>query len=86
VEAAFGLYGMHGNVLPWVEDCVHGNYNGAPEDGSAWTEGGYCNGRVVRGGSWSNDPSHLRSAYRGWSTTDDRGNALGFRVGRTLTP
>ena len=36
---AFGLHDMHGNVWEWVEDCWHGDYNGAPTDGSAWLEG-----------------------------------------------
>ena len=47
----FGLYDMAGNVLQWVQDCYHGNYDGAPTDGSAWTSGD-CSNRVVRGGSW----------------------------------
>ena len=40
--------------------------------------------RVVRGGSWNNNPQNLRSANRNRNTTDNRNNNLGFRVGRTL--
>jgi formylglycine-generating enzyme required for sulfatase activity len=82
---AFGLHDMHGNVWEWVEDCYHENYNQAPTDGSAWTTGD-CSTRVVRGGSWVNDPVDLRSADRVWYTPNGRGYFLGFRVGRTLLP
>jgi hypothetical protein len=41
--------------------------------------------RVVRGGSWNNNPQNLRSANRNRNTTDNRNNNLGFRVGRTLS-
>jgi formylglycine-generating enzyme required for sulfatase activity len=82
---AFGLHDMHGNVVEWVEDCFHGNYDGAPADGSAWTTGS-CSQRVVRGGSWKYNPEFLRSAQRNWINTELRYIDLGFRVGRTLTP
>jgi formylglycine-generating enzyme required for sulfatase activity len=82
---AFGLFDMAGNVWQWVQDCYHDNYNGAPANGSAWTAGD-CSRRVVRGGSWQSDPEVIRSADRGWDSTDDRRNDLGFRVGRTLIP
>ncbi len=83
---AFALHDMHGNVFEWVEDCMHGNYEGAPEDGSAWTEGGDCNNRALRGGSWFGNSDFLRSANRGGYSTDGRNVIVGFRVGRTLTP
>ncbi len=41
--------------------------------------------RVVRGGSWNNNPRRLRAANRNRNTTDNRNNNLGFRVGRTLS-
>ena len=62
----FGLHDVHGNVWEWVEDCWHGDYEGAPTDGSAWTSGGDCGSRVLRGGSWYFVPGFLRSANRDW--------------------
>jgi Sulfatase-modifying factor enzyme 1 len=41
--------------------------------------------RVVRGGSWNNNPQNLRSANRNRNTTDNRNNNLGFRLGSTLS-
>ena len=67
-----------------VEDVWHDNYGGAPMDGSAWYRGGDDSRRVVRGGSWNNNPQNLRSANRNRNTTDNRNNNLGFRVGSTL--
>ena len=81
---AFGLHDVHGNVQEWVEDCWHGNYNGAPTEGSAWTSGGDCSRRVLRGGSWYYGPQNLRSADRSWDSSGDRGSFAGFRVARTL--
>jgi formylglycine-generating enzyme required for sulfatase activity len=80
---SWGLYQVHGNVWEWAEDCYHDSYQGAPTDGSAWTS---CSVHVVRGGSWSNGPRYLRAAIRLWYPSDWRGNDIGFRVGRTLTP
>ena len=83
----FGLYDMVGNVLEWVEDCVHDSYDGAPTDGSAWIEGGNCNGRFVRAGAWDRPPDIARSAFRGWrGTTAVRFDNRGFRLARTLAP
>ena len=81
----FGLYDMVGNVWEWTEDCYHDSYNGAPADGIAWTRGDCGGRRVVRGGSWGNNPQSLRSAGRDGGATDDRSNGSGFRVGRTLS-
>ena len=79
---AFGLYDVHGNVTEWVEDCRHGDYRGAPSDGTAWTRGGDCGLRGLRGGSWGQNP--VRSANRDWLTTGNRFILTGFRVSRAL--
>jgi formylglycine-generating enzyme required for sulfatase activity len=81
----WGLHDLHGNVDEWVEDCWHDNYIGAPTDGSAWAQGS-CQARVLRGGSWNSYPRFLRSAVRGSNDSGNRGDTLGFRVARTLTP
>jgi formylglycine-generating enzyme required for sulfatase activity len=81
---AFGLYDMSGNVWQWVEDWHHNNYGGAPADGSAWVSGGVQNNRVLRGGSWDENPSRLRSANRNGRTPDYRYNGYGFRLARAL--
>jgi formylglycine-generating enzyme required for sulfatase activity len=78
-----GLYQVHGNLYDWVEDCYHDGYRGAPSDGSAWISED-CSLRVVRGGSWIDDPRTLRSAYRLKVSNVFRFRNLGFRVARTL--
>lgn len=82
----FGLQHMLGNVAEWVEDCYHDSYRGAPSAATAWNDGAVCAScnRVVRGGSWFDDPGRLRSADRdlypsGYCTT-----GLGFRLVQDL--
>lgn len=82
---AFGLYELHGNVWEWVEDVWHDSYTGAPTDGTVWKSGGDAARRVLRGGSWYNNPRNLRSADRSKGTLVDRNNILGFRIARTFT-
>ncbi|WP_243903189.1 formylglycine-generating enzyme family protein, partial [Aetokthonos hydrillicola] len=77
---AFGLYGMHGNVLEWCADHWHENYVGAPNDGSAWLSDNKNAKRVARGGSWDVDPSYCRSARRSRYLPDVRQRTVGFRV------
>ena len=79
---SFGLYDMHGNVWEWTQDCWNDNYVGAPTDGSSWTER-FCSLLVVRGGSWFNYQSGLRSGGRFRYSSRFRNDNVGFRVART---
>ena len=79
------LHDMSGNVWEWVQDCWNDSHQGAPADGRSRAEG-TCNSRVVRGGSWSVEPGHLRTASRSGNSAGNRYINLGFRIARTLTP
>ena len=74
----FGLYDMHGNVWEWCLDVYHDSYNGAPVDGSAWTD--VSGSRVVRGGSWISRADALRSAVRERGEEEFESAGIGFRV------
>lgn len=82
---AFGLFDMLGNVGELVEDCQHLSYQGAPDDGSAWTSG--CDlfhgskMAIYRGGSFNSGAVAVRPTYRGHAGTKNRSAvAEGFRI------
>jgi formylglycine-generating enzyme required for sulfatase activity len=79
----WGFYQVHGNVYDWVEDCWNGNYDGAPSDGSAWTNGN-CDVHVLRGGAFSRAAQTARSAARLWSGSPNRMTYMSLRVARTM--
>ncbi|MFN7894852.1 MAG: formylglycine-generating enzyme family protein, partial [Cyanobacteriota bacterium] len=82
----WGVHDIHGNVWEWCADHWHGNYEGAPEDGSAWIDEeakeneNSMNRRLLRGGSWFYGPGDCRSACRDLCHPDDRNDIIGFRV------
>jgi formylglycine-generating enzyme required for sulfatase activity len=84
----FELHDLTGNVWEWVEDCVHGTYEGAPQEGSAWLEQneGECGRRVLRGGSWGNTPVDLRVSNRNGYGADSRNSLIGFRLAQDREP
>ena len=77
---SFGLHDMHGNVWEWCEDPWHENYEGAPIDGSVWNPSNDSGSKVLRGGSWIDNPGYCRSAYRYYGTSDLLRRFIGFRV------
>jgi formylglycine-generating enzyme required for sulfatase activity len=77
----WGLHDMHGNVWEWCEDDYHSTYEGVPNDGSAWVDTDReSSNRLLRGGSWADNPEYCRSACRDDDTRDYRFNIIGFRV------
>ena len=83
---AWGLHDMHGNVREWCLDHFHESYEGAPVDGRAWLdpvkaeEEDNKKRRLLRGGSWNDDPGDCRSAYRNRNLPDFAVGNVGFRV------
>jgi formylglycine-generating enzyme required for sulfatase activity/serine/threonine protein kinase len=80
---AFGLYDTAGNIAEWVQDCWNESYLGAPADGSAWMRGN-CSLHGLRGGSYGNKATYVRSSSRFRYDSDVRYEANGFRVLREL--
>jgi formylglycine-generating enzyme required for sulfatase activity len=80
---SFGLNDMLGNVLQWTEDCWRPDYNGAPIDGSARTDGN-CSERELRGSSWFTTPTYVRADYRNHFAVDYRTSSVGIRLIRDI--
>ena len=79
---AWGLYDMSGNVWEWKQDCWNDNYNGALDDGGAWTAGQCSVGRVLRGGSWLNYPQVASVTSRSRYVASIRSSSYGFRLAK----
>ncbi len=64
----YGLYDMHGNAAEWVLDGYSANGYQKLNEGTEYIKTNQLYPRVVRGGSWKDDPKELRSAARNYST------------------
>jgi len=83
---AFGLHDMQGNVWEWVEDGLHDNYQGASPTGQARQPKGAQDKRVLRGGSYFDNPRLLRPTHRNADTPDAAYVFFGLRIARDLGP
>jgi formylglycine-generating enzyme required for sulfatase activity len=85
IANAWGLCDMHGNVWEWCEDWYDLNFyrTGTNKDPVNAYNGSLA---VLRGGSWSVDARHCRTAYRYRDRPGARAHDIGFRVVLLLSP
>lgn len=70
LDNELGIFDMSGNVWEWCSD----NYS------SSYSQPRNSSNRILRGGSWCNNASYCRVAYRGYNTPGCRYNYLGLRL------
>jgi formylglycine-generating enzyme required for sulfatase activity len=71
----FGLFDMHGNVSEWCWDWLTFDYYPQSPAGPVGAAR-----RVLRGGSWFDEPHYARSATRDGGLPRDPDSGRGFRL------
>lgn len=75
----YGCYDMAGNAYEWCSDWYDGDYySHTPSRNPKGPPSG--EERVMRGGSWMNEPIYLRCSHRAWRLPYISSRRLGFRV------
>jgi formylglycine-generating enzyme required for sulfatase activity len=84
-KSIYGVYDLAGNAWEWVADWYDkAYYQNPPASNPIGPEAGLV--AVLRGGTWSYDSSHVRSAYRGKNDPMLTNDRIGFRCARSVAP
>jgi formylglycine-generating enzyme required for sulfatase activity len=82
----WGLFDSHGNVFTWCQETYkpypQGKEMSEDKEDDVLLIG--TSSRVLRGGSFYNQPSDIRCAYRNDNVPTNWYYSLGFRLARTL--
>jgi formylglycine-generating enzyme required for sulfatase activity len=78
----FGLYDMHGNLAEWTQDIWQQDLGTDPQTDPVGT--GDDVRKVIKHGSYYNEPRFSRPAYRNGGYPDSSGRTVGFRIARSL--
>jgi sulfatase modifying factor 1 len=73
-----GLSDMAGNAWEWCWDWDNGAYAAGSQTDPRGADSG--SSRVLRGGSWYDEPGSLHVSFRVSNAPDVRGSSVGFRV------
>ena len=91
MENTKGLYDMAGNVAEWTSTIyteagveAMNDLNPQLEYKAAKEDPYRMKKKSVRGGSWKDPESHIRSAWRSWEYQNQPRSYIGFRCVRSL--
>lgn len=79
--SSLGLYDMSGNVAEWCQDYIS-RYTAAPETNPVGPKKGFQ--RVVRGGSYKDEPELLRNSHRGHKRQNESAPFIGLRLAHDM--
>lgn len=78
------IYDMQGNAWEWVDGCRKDIHAGAQPDTPDRSHECDDGRRLLRGGSWEDEPARLLADYPLWLLPHTRYSSSGFRVARTI--
>lgn len=78
-KSVFGIYDLAGNVLEWVSSA-YADYPYDPNDGREGLN--ISSLRVIRGGSWNNKETEVRTTTRAWAIPSRAEFDFGFRCAK----